>query len=212
MPSRRGQITDTLRASIIGGELDPGVTYSAPVLAAQFGVSPTPVREAMLHLAKEGLIEVVRNKGFRVIEPSEKALDEILELRNLLEIPTVGEIAARGISDSDVADLKILAQTTVDAAKANDIPEHVQADIEFHSTLLAIRGNSQLVELVRLLRSRSRSFGLSSPRKAGTLISSSREHLQLVKLVAAKDRKGAEKLMRQHLAHTRTDWRKPAAN
>jgi DNA-binding GntR family transcriptional regulator len=64
--SLREQVSHALRAALIAGELRPGVVYSAPVLAAGFGVSATPVREAMLDLAKEGLVEVVRNKGFRV--------------------------------------------------------------------------------------------------------------------------------------------------
>src|SRR5882757_240731 len=91
LPSRRRQVTENLRAAIISGQMEPGVVYSAPILAEEFGVSPTPVREAMLDLAKDGLIEVARNKGFRVIEPSQHELDEMMELRLLLEVPTVGK-------------------------------------------------------------------------------------------------------------------------
>src|SRR3954470_11176919 len=75
--SLREQVSHALRAALIAGELRPGVVYSAPVLAAGFGVSATPVREAMLDLAKEGLVEVVRNKGFRVTELSDRDLDEL---------------------------------------------------------------------------------------------------------------------------------------
>src|SRR6266498_4641721 len=87
--SLREQVANALRAAMISGQLEPGVVYSAPTLAAQFGVSPTPVREAMLDLAKEGLVEVVRNKGFRITELSDRDLDEITDLRALIEIPTV---------------------------------------------------------------------------------------------------------------------------
>src|ERR1044072_7571002 len=59
----REEITQPRRASVIPGELRPGVVYSAPSLAAQFGVSATPVREAMLDLAGEGLVDVVRHQG-----------------------------------------------------------------------------------------------------------------------------------------------------
>ncbi|MGN6600433.1 MAG: GntR family transcriptional regulator, partial [Actinomycetes bacterium] len=88
--SLRERAADALRAALVAGEMRPGVTYSAPSLAAQFGVSATPVREAMLGLAKEGLVEAVRNKGFRVTELSDRDLDEITELRSLVEVPTVG--------------------------------------------------------------------------------------------------------------------------
>ncbi|MFF4607591.1 GntR family transcriptional regulator, partial [Streptomyces sp. NPDC001339] len=59
----RDQVSHALRAALISGELRPGVVYSAPTLAGDFGISATPVREAMLDLAREGLVEPVRNKG-----------------------------------------------------------------------------------------------------------------------------------------------------
>src|SRR5919112_1678896 len=91
--SLREQVAHALRAALITGEMRSGVVYSAPVLAAQFGVSATPVREAMLDLAKEGLVEAVRNKGFRVTELSDRDLDELTEIRQLIEVPTVARLA-----------------------------------------------------------------------------------------------------------------------
>jgi len=73
----------------MSGEMRPGSIYSAPALGALLGVSPTPVREAMLDLTKEGLVEVVRNKGFRVVNLSESDLADLAELRYLLEVPTI---------------------------------------------------------------------------------------------------------------------------
>ena len=100
LPSLRGrrslreEITELLRAAVMAGELEPGVTYSAPSLAEQFGVSATPVREAMLDLEKEGLVEIVRNKGFRVTSPSPEELDDVTELRVLVEETQVGGLSA----------------------------------------------------------------------------------------------------------------------
>src|SRR5688572_32330171 len=70
----RQEIANALRAALVSGEMRPGVLYSAPTLAEKFGVSATPVREAMLDLASEGLVEAVRNKGFRVTELTEQDL------------------------------------------------------------------------------------------------------------------------------------------
>ena len=64
--SYRERVVDALRAALIAGELRPGEVYSAPALAGRFGVSATPVREAMLDLVREGLVDTVPNKGFRV--------------------------------------------------------------------------------------------------------------------------------------------------
>ena len=68
----RDEVAAALRAALIAGELRPGEVYSAPVLAARFGVSATPVREAMLDLVREGLVDTMPNKGFRVTELSDR--------------------------------------------------------------------------------------------------------------------------------------------
>lgn len=81
----RQTVTEHLRTAIIVGDLQEGVVYSAPSLGAAFGVSATPVREAMMDLAREGLVETVKNKGFRVTAVKERDLDEITEIRLLLE-------------------------------------------------------------------------------------------------------------------------------
>src|ERR1700754_2820324 len=92
--SLREQVSEALRAALVSGELRAGGVYSAPGLAERFGVSATPVREAMLDLAKAGLVEAVPNKGFRVTELTERGLDEDTAIRALLEPPTVAEGAA----------------------------------------------------------------------------------------------------------------------
>jgi DNA-binding GntR family transcriptional regulator len=211
VPSRRSQITETLRAAIISGEMQTGVVYSAPAIAAQLGVSPTPVREAMLHLAKEGLIDVARNKGFRIVEPSDQDLDDILELRYLIEVPTVGKLASQGVSEPDLSRLESLAKATVQAANKGNWTEHVRADLAFHQEMLELSGNRHLVETVRVLRSKSRLFGLGSPEKMHWVMSTSHEHELLVEYLRAGDRRKAESLMRNHIAHVGEAWRRSTA-
>ncbi|MYS74692.1 GntR family transcriptional regulator, partial [Streptomyces sp. SID5926] len=77
------QILDALRSALVTGELRPGGVYSAPVLGERFGVSATPVREAMQQLALEGAVEVVPNRGFRVLERGDRELAELAEVRAL---------------------------------------------------------------------------------------------------------------------------------
>lgn len=203
--SLREQVADALRAALVAGEMRPGVTYSAPALAATFGVSATPVREAMLDLSKEGLVEAVRNKGFRVTELSERDLDEISELRALIEVPTVGRIARRHDVDA-VQALRPLAHEIVDAAARADLITYVDADRRFHLGLLALAGNAHLVQVVRELRARTRLYGLQELADAGTLPASAAEHEQLLDLVLAGDSRAAVALMRHHVAHVRAEW------
>jgi DNA-binding GntR family transcriptional regulator len=202
----REEIAETLRAAVISGELRPGVVHSAPQLAAEFGVSATPVREAMLDLAKEGLIETVRNKGFRVTELLAKDLDDLSELRAMIEVPTVRRIAAAGVDPTVLEELRPLAAEIEDAAARQDLIAHVAADMKFHLRLLALAGNTHLVETVRSLRAQSRIYGLRGLAERGELVASAHEHTELLERVAAGDAAGAERLMRRHLGHVRGIW------
>lgn len=212
LPSLRGrrslreEITALLRAAVMAGELEPGVVYSAPRLAEQFGVSATPVREAMLDLDKEGLVEIVRNKGFRVTRLSAKELDDITQLRAYLEVPAVRAIADAGIAPADLARLRPMAAEIEAAARRRDFIAHVAVDLEFHLSLLALAGNPRLVELVRSLRMSSRLTGLRSDSDLDAMFASWHEHAELLDRIEARDADGAEAVMRRHIGHVRGIW------
>ncbi|MFJ5058674.1 GntR family transcriptional regulator [Streptomyces nigra] len=203
--SYREKVADALRAALIAGELRPGEVYSAPGLAARFGVSATPVREAMLDLAKEGLVDTVPNKGFRVTAVSEKQLDEYKHIRALIEIPTVVELAATADPVSLEA-LRPAAREIVRAAADGDLIAYVEADTRFHLGLLALAGNAHLVEVVRDLRKRSRLYGLTALVEAGRLLASAEEHLELLDALLARDERAVREVMTRHLGHVRGLW------
>jgi DNA-binding GntR family transcriptional regulator len=207
----RDQVANALRAALIAGELRPGVVYSAPALAAEFGVSATPVREAMLDLAREGLVEAVRNKGFRVTELTEQDLDDFTEIRAMIEVPTVGRIAAMGRVE-ELEALRPLARAIVDAAAEQDIIGYLEADRRFHLELLGLAGNRRLVEEVGNLRKRSRLFGLNRLAETGKLVQSAEEHVQLLDLMVAGDVRGAESCMLAHMSHVRSLWAEERAD
>ncbi|MBT2429606.1 GntR family transcriptional regulator [Streptomyces sp. ISL-112] len=201
----RDQVAHALRAALIAGEIKPGGVYSAPALAAEFGVSPTPVREAMLDLAHEGLVEVVRNKGFRVTEMTEQDLDEYTEIRTLIEVPTVGKVV-RTATREQLEALRPGAEAIVAAARGHDLIGYLDADRRFHLDLLALGGNRHLVSVVGDLRKRSRLYGLTELDEAGVLVDSAEEHVTLLNLMITQDAAAAEALMRHHLEHVRTLW------
>ncbi|MBK3605255.1 GntR family transcriptional regulator [Streptomyces sp. MBT54] len=184
----RDQVANALRAALIAGELQPGVIYSAPTLAAEYGVSATPVREAMLDLAREGLVEAVRNKGFRVTE-----------------IPTIGRVT-RTASREQLEALRPVAEEIVAAAQQGDLIGYLESDRRFHLDLLALAGNARLVETVADLRKRSRLYGLTDLSQEGSLVGSAQEHTALLDIMIEGDAEAAEEHMRRHLAHVRTLW------
>ncbi len=201
----REKVTRALEAAVIAGELTPGTIYSAPALAESFGVSATPVREAMLDLVGEGFVEPVRNRGFRVLEVSDADLDEISEVRLLLEIPAVSRVIGKLTSDR-IAHLQTLAQAIEDAAAAGDLLRYLDSDRRFHVDLVSSLGNSRLTELVDRLRRQARLFGLRELASQGDLLTSAREHTSLLKLICDGDAAAAEDLMRAHIVHTRGLW------
>ncbi|WP_307813208.1 GntR family transcriptional regulator [Streptomyces sp. N35] len=197
--SVRGQILEALRAALVGGELEPGEVYSAPVLAARFGVSATPVREAMQQLAHEGAVEVVPNRGFRVAERSARELAELIEIRSLLEVPVMLRLA-RTVPARQWAALRPLAEATVTAAARGDIAAYVDADRAFHGAILTLSGNQQLVMVADDLHRRSQwplATGPVHVRRAD-LIADAAEHTALLDALVAQDLTVVNSLVREH--------------
>jgi DNA-binding GntR family transcriptional regulator len=203
--SLRETVMRALRAAIISGEMEPGAVYSAPSLGARFGVSATPVREAMLDLVKEGLVTSLPNKGFRVTEVSDADLDDITQLRLLIEPPTVRAVVSL-VPAEDLTELRRMAQDIVDGADSGDLISYTEADRLFHIRILEYSGNRRLVDMISELRSHTRLLGLAPLVERGALRDSALEHVTLVDLIEARDDAGAEALMRQHIEHVRGEW------
>jgi DNA-binding GntR family transcriptional regulator len=164
----------------------------------------------MLDLAKENLVVVVPNKGFRVTVVDEEQLDQITAIRRLLEPPVVAEVTDQ-ISAEDFAGLRQMAQEIVDGARGGDLAQYTEADREFHLRLLGYSGNQRLVDLVAELRGQTRLVGLASLLDRGYLVSSAREHLDLLDLMERRDAAAVEIFMVRHINHIQDLWSGKAA-
>jgi DNA-binding GntR family transcriptional regulator len=204
-PNLRESVAESLTAAIISGALKEGTLYSAPVLGAAFGVSATPVREAMMDLVRQGLVETVKNKGFRVTRVTEQELDDITQIRLLVEPPIVGRVAGT-IPAEGFPKLRSIADDIVASAKEGDLTEFLGADREFHAEILKYYGNSLLVELATSLRARTRLYGIKSLSESHQLAESAQEHHEIVDLLEAGDGPAAERLMYRHISHARGLW------
>jgi len=203
--SLRDQVRRALEAAMVSGELAPGELYSAPVLGERFGVSATPVREAMLDLAKDGFVAAERNRGFRVLEMSESDLDEISELRLLLEVPTTVEVA-RKISEEALDRLSGIADEIVRAVRVGDLIEYLDSDRRYHVELISQLGNHRLTDLVDRLRRQTRLPGLDGLLNSGRLVESAEEHHLLIDAMRAHDAARTKSLITSHIRHTRGLW------
>ncbi|MFJ8297660.1 GntR family transcriptional regulator [Streptomyces sp. NPDC094447] len=196
--SVRGQILDALRTALVGGELVPGEVYSAPALGERFGVSATPVREAMQRLAVEGAVEVVPNRGFRVTERTPRELAELAEVRALIEVPVMLRLA-RTVPAARWAELRPVAEATSTAAARGDRAHYAEADRAFHRAVLSLAGNEQLLTVADDLHRRSQWPLISAPVvRHGVLVADAAEHTALLDALIAQDLTVVESLVREH--------------
>lgn len=197
--SVRGQILDALRAALVAGELAPGEVYSAPALGESFGVSATPVREAMQQLATEGAVEVVPNRGFRVVERGARELAELAEIRGLIEAPVMLRLA-RALPADDWEDLRPLAEETARAAAVGCRATYAEADRAFHRAILDLAGNEQLVRIADELHRRAQwpLGGSPTARARLELMADAAQHLALLDALSAQDLSAVEALLREH--------------
>jgi len=196
--SVRGQVLEALRAALADGRLVPGEVYSAPALGARFGVSATPVREAMQQLASEGAVEVVPNRGFRVSRRGPRELAQLAEVRALIEVPVVLRLA-RTVPPARWHALRPLAEAATAAAAVGDRAAYAESDRAFHRALLSLCGNEQLVMVVDDLHRRAQWPTADNPAtRRATLLANAAEHTALLDALIAEDLTTVQSLAHGH--------------
>lgn len=198
--SVRAQVLAALREALLYGELAPGEVYSAPALGARFGVSATPVREAMQQLVTEGAVETVPNRGFRVAECSDRDQSELAEIRVWLEVPAVLR-AARRVPPESWDELRPLADDTLTAAACGDCAAYAETDRAFHTAVLRMGGNEQLVVIAEDVQRRAqrRPMPLAPARRAAELLGEASEHVALLDALRIHDLAAVERLLHGHV-------------
>lgn len=202
----RDQARSLIRTAVVTGEVAAGRIYPISYFAAKFGVSATPVREALLDLSNESLFEVVRNRGFRLTEVTERDISDVTEIRLMLEVPAMERVARQGLSVGQLARAQSEATEIVHRARAGDVRGFLDADRQFHLNLIATLGNQRLVQLVSQLRDQTRMHGLSALAATDRLTDSGQEHIDILNAVSIGDSAAARRLTTRHIEHVRGIW------
>jgi DNA-binding GntR family transcriptional regulator len=195
--SLRQQVLQRVRAEIIAGESSPGTMYSVPTLASALGVSSTPVREALLELARAGLLAPVKNRGFRVKERSLQELRDLFNMRELLELH-----AARLVAEApkkDLSPLRDLADRIGRAFEADDVQGYLEWDRAYHRSLIDAAGNELLTQTAMGLRDTMRLYGIRSQAGRDRQKESIAEHYEIITLAEAGEADRLEALLRRHI-------------
>ncbi|BFU45324.1 GntR family transcriptional regulator [Krasilnikovia sp. MM14-A1004] len=195
-------VAQAVRDGVAAGELVPDTTYSVYQLADLLGVSRSPAREGLLRLAEAGLIEIHRNRGFRVLPPSAHDIEEIIGIRLTLEPPAARHAAERG-TDAQHGSIRTALETMAAAAARGDDASFWPADRALHDLLLRTAGRPRTAAIVERLRTTTALLGPPSTASGRTLPDIHAEHEPVVAAVLARDGAAAEAAMRAHLEATR---------
>ncbi|MEV0625136.1 GntR family transcriptional regulator [Nonomuraea wenchangensis] len=195
------QVISEVRRAVHSGAMVPGRLYSVYQIAEQLNVSRSPVREAMLRLVEAGLVQVERNRGFRVVLPHPREIVEIFGVRLALELPAVRRAAGAGPAGLGAA-LRETMERMAAAVAAGDEELFFHLDQALHDRVLVAAGNGRARAIVGGLRDTMRILGSSTDDASRTLRQVHEEHEPIVAAVAAGDAGGAVRAMRAHLTNT----------
>lgn len=205
--SLRQQIADALRDEVLTGRLQAGRHFTVKEIAELYGVSATPVREALVDLAAQGLLDVEQHRGFQVRRLTAADFRSLSEARLFIVEAAFRQMAERGMGDlpaDAVASVRRRAEAAAAAAQAGSLDVLVGCDLRFWRELTAIGGNPHICEFLDRIRTQTWLYAvphlraLSDP--AGVCWAG---HVDLVDAVAARDTAAAYALTTQAGAHTR---------
>lgn len=202
--SLASEAADSLREFIMLGKLAPGIPVRERDLAEAFGISRTPLKEALRILEGEGLIVYGPTRRPSVANPSLEKINDWLRVQGALEA-LAGELACELATDAQLAEIERINASIKEARDADGKLEAFRRDMEFHQAIVAASGNTALAEThatynARLWRVRF----LSSQRDAGRS-ATRKEHLQIVAALKSRDAKAAQIALKQHLQTAETN-------
>ncbi|QDZ12591.1 GntR family transcriptional regulator [Devosia ginsengisoli] len=190
----------SLLALILSGELPPGSPLDERALTDRLGVSRTPFREAIAVLAREGLVDVRPYRGFSVHLPSPKEIDDLYQLRRVLEGFAM-RLAVENISNADIARLEQVLDAGIAALEANDLDAYGVHDTEFHATFARLSKNEPLIETLERLALRIQMGRATANRNVHFAKAAASERDAILGALRARDADRAAALMDAHIAH-----------
>lgn len=192
------EVAERLRQRIYAHDLAPGAWIDEQTLADQYGISRTPLREALKVLASEGLVTLKPRRGCYVTEISERDLDEIFTVLELLEGRCARE-AAHKASKTELARLQEIHGQLENAAASDDVNSYFEANQAFHQAVQGIGDNRWLTNVIADLRKVIKLSRHQSLSSEGRLKQSLVEHRAILAAISAHQHELAEQRMREHI-------------
>jgi DNA-binding GntR family transcriptional regulator len=203
-PSLTEEAYARLKAEILDNRMAPGFQALEPELAERLGMSRTPVREALIRLQEDGLVEIIRRRGMRVLALSPDDMREIYEALICIESEAAALLAAR----TPPPDLTVLENVMADmetALVAEDLDAWAVADDEYHRIVVGLCGNRRLAAVAVTLQNQAHRARMFTLRLREKPIRSTSDHRDQLNAIRAGDADGVRRLFRSHRQRAATE-------
>lgn len=194
------ELLDRLRQMIVDGDMTPGEKVPEKDLCARFGVSRTPLREALKVLANEGLVTLTPNRGAMIAELTIEDLEEAFPVMGALEALS-GELACANITDLEIEEIRKLHTRMVAHFEAQELKPYFRTNQEIHERILAAAGNQTLCALYRSLEGRVRQARYLANMTTSRWTKAVQEHEQIVTALEARDGAKLAAILKRHLVN-----------
>jgi DNA-binding GntR family transcriptional regulator len=197
--SLREQIAEALRDEMLTGRLPGGGQFTVKEIAELYGVSATPVREALVDLAAQGLVEVEHHRGFQVRKFTWSDYTDIVEARTLVVeglFRRVSTRAMQGVQEGELASVRRRAEAATRAALAGELDVLVGCDLRFWRELSGLAGNAHVCDFLHRLRIQAWMFGVPYLRGQPNLADLFwHGHVALVEAIGAADLENSQQII-----------------
>jgi len=190
-----------IRASIIEGSIDLGGQISEAALALQLGISKTPVREALLRLKADGLVDIHPQRGTYVFSVGDEDVVQICRFREILEAAALGEALAAD-REGLIAALKENLRTMKEAQRAGNARALPELDAEFHNIIMQRSSNAYLRDAYRLIEHKIHALRWRLPANNEQIEHCQANHATIVKQICAGKLGPAQTILKQHIRDT----------
>ncbi len=197
-------VYSSLLLAIVEARLGAGTPLSQNKLAARMGVSRTPVREALLRLERDGLVQRLPESGFAVATITADEVNEACDLLDVLDT-YVYRRAAESLSRAELEDLLELASSLVDSAESGDAEAWRGADQSYHDVVMAAAKNRFVAQALQQTRRRVQRFWLQKPHFDGRLRICSQDHVALAQAMLAADEEVLSQTVHAHIERLRAN-------
>jgi DNA-binding GntR family transcriptional regulator len=195
-------VAKAINRLIVTGEFPQGARLNEAELAARFGVSRGPVREALRSIERDGLVVAIANRGVFVRSIDNQAASEIYDLRAAL-FSMAGWLLAPRITDAELKDLTAMVERMDIAQQAKDMNAYYPINLDFHATLLRLTGNARLADMYFGLIQELHLFRQRSLETPGGMTRSNEEHRAILEALRLRDPEMAASRMRVHVLVSR---------